>query len=59
MNKKKLIEKAEAFLKLYGFTQEDYVVSLQGPTIILSISGNQKMDGNLKNELLNIGMLIL
>ena len=59
MNKRNQIEKAEAFLKLYGFTQEDYVVSLQGPTIILSISGNQKMDGNLKNELLNIGMLIL
>jgi hypothetical protein len=59
MNKSKQIEKAKAFLELYGFTQEDYVVSLQGPTIILSISGNQKMHGNLKNELLNIGMLIL
>jgi len=59
MNKSKQIEKAKEFLELYGFTQEDYVVSLQGPTIILSISGNQKMNGNLKNELLNIGMLIL
>jgi len=59
MNKKQIIEKAEAFLKLYGFTQQDYIVSLQGPTIILSISGTEKMHGNLKNELLNVGMQVL
>jgi hypothetical protein len=59
VNKKQIIEKAEAFLKLYGFTQKDYVVSLQGPTIILSISGTEKMHGNLKNELLNVGIQIL
>ena len=59
MNKIEIIEKSEAFLKLHGFTQQDYIVSLQGPTIILSISGTEKMHGNLKNELLNIGMLVL
>jgi len=59
MKKRQIIEKAEAFLKLYGFTQKDYVVSLQGPTIILSISGTEKMDGNLRNELLNVGMQVI
>lgn len=59
MNKIKIIEKSEAFLTLHGFTQQDYIVSLQGPTIILSISGTEKMHGNLKNELLNIGILVL
>ena len=42
MTKKQIIEKAEAILTLYGFTQQDYIVSLQGPTIILSISGTEK-----------------
>lgn len=59
MNKRKIIDQAEALLKEYGFIQTDYVVSLQGPTLILSISGQEKMHGNLRNELLNIGMQIL
>jgi hypothetical protein len=60
MNRKKeIIEKANALLKLYGFIQEDYIVSLQGPTVILSANGTQKIHGNLRNELLNIGMQVL
>ena len=59
MTKKQIIEKAEAILTLYGFTQQDYIVSLQGPTIMLSISGTEKMHGHLKNELVNIGIRIL
>jgi hypothetical protein len=58
-NKKLIIEESNKFLKSYGFTQQDYIVSLQGPTIILSISGTQKMNEKLKEELLNIGMIIL
>jgi len=59
MDKRKIIDQTEALLKERGFIQADYIVSLQGPTLILSISGTQKMDEDLRNELFNIGMQVL
>jgi hypothetical protein len=61
MNKKKLIQKAECLLKEAGFIQSDYVVSLQGPTIIFAESGRDKLEKDLilKADLMHTGILIL
>jgi hypothetical protein len=56
--KRKIIQKAESLLSEAGFTQQDYVISLQGPTIILTKSGQQKLKENLilKADLIHIGI---
>jgi sugar/nucleoside kinase (ribokinase family) len=59
MNKRKVIDRTEAFLKENGFTQADYIVSLQGPTVILSMSGAQKMNEEIREEVMKIGMQVL
>jgi hypothetical protein len=61
MNKRKLIQKAEELLKEAGFIQSDYVVSLQGPTIIFAESGRDKLEKDLilKADLMHTGILIL
>jgi hypothetical protein len=61
MNKRKLIQKAEELLKEAGFIQSDYVVSLQGPTIIFAESGRDKLEKDriLKADLIHTGILIL
>ena len=61
MNKRKIIDQAEALLKEYGFTQTDYVVSLQGPTVILTVSGKEKMERTLplKADLMSMRVQIM
>jgi len=44
---KKLIEKSEELLKESGFTNQDYTISLQGPTVIFTQSGKEKLPNNL------------
>jgi len=39
--KQKLIEEVTGILKENGFNQSDYIISLQGPTLIPSQSGNK------------------
>jgi len=59
--KRKLIERVEKFLSEAGFTNQDYVISLQGPTLIFSKSGQEKFerDSILRAELLDSGIIIL
>ena len=60
-NKRNLIQKVEKCLSEAGLTQQDYVISLQGPTVIFAQSGQDKFDNDiiLRAELLNLGILIL
>lgn len=55
------IKKAEILLAESGFTNFDYVISLQGPTLILTISGEKKLGQNptLKSDLGVLGIKIL
>jgi len=59
--KKKLIENVVKSLSEAGLTQQDYVISLQGPTVIFAKSGQEKFekDSILRAELLDLGILIL
>jgi hypothetical protein len=60
-NKKNLIQKVEKSLSEAGLSQQDYVISLQGPTVIFAQSGQEKFNNDiiLRAELLNLGILIL
>jgi hypothetical protein len=59
MNKSEIINKVESLLKGKGFTQMDYVVSLQGPTLILAMTGQDKMTPELEKSIKKLNMLIL
>lgn len=41
MNKK--IERIETLLEDYGFSNEDYTISLPGPTLLFALSGQIKL----------------
>ena len=43
MNKSEIIQKVEKILADNGFTNNDYTISLQGPTVILTRTGHEKM----------------
>jgi hypothetical protein len=59
--KKNLIKKVEQSLTEAGLSQQDYVISLQGPTLIFAKSGKEKFENDiiLRAELLDSGILIL
>jgi hypothetical protein len=61
MNKKKLIDKAEAFLKEAGFTNYDYIISLQGPSVIFAQTGQEKLSKDLilKADLMHLGIILV
>jgi hypothetical protein len=58
MTKEKMIKKVVELLKEAGFTNQDYVISLQGPTLMLAKSGNDKIlnDLILKADLIHLGI---
>jgi hypothetical protein len=58
MSKRELIARTESLLKERGFRQEDYIVSLQGPTIIFTTVGLQRLeqDPSLRAELTSMGV---
>ena len=51
MRKRILIDQVESILKKEGFNNDDYIISLQGPTVILSQSGNDKINEDIKNKI--------
>lgn len=51
------VEKVLANWKLEG--GRDYILSRQGPTIILSMSGQEKMTQERREEVEELGMVIL
>ena len=59
--KKNLIKKVEQSLTEAGLSKQDYVISLQGPTVIFAKSGQEKFNNDiiLRAELLDLGILIL
>jgi hypothetical protein len=61
MSKFQKIELAEALLVEQGFKKEDWVISLQGPTVIFTMTGVKALEGKpeVKERLLKIGMEIL
>ena len=60
-SKRITIQKAEKFLAESGFTNTDYVMSLQGPTVIFTQTGLEKFNNDiaLKADLMNLGIIIL
>ena len=59
--KRKTIQEAEKCLKEAGFTNTDYVISLQGPTVIFSQTGREKFGNDiiLRADLMHLGIKIL
>jgi hypothetical protein len=59
--KMNLIKEVEKSLSEAGLSQQDYVISLQGPTLIFSQSGQEKFNNDiiLRAEILDLGILIL
>ncbi len=57
--KKEIIQQTETILKNNGFVQMDYIVSLQGPTLILATSGGKKITDSIREEVKKTGMQIL
>jgi len=45
-------------LKKEGFNNNDYIISLQGPTVILSQSGNEKITEDIKNKIKELVLVI-
>lgn len=57
--KNQIINEGQSYLTGKGFGPFDYVVSLQGPTFIFSIQGNEKLTEEIRKNLENIGIIIL
>lgn len=60
MNKHQMIGKARKALEAHGILEgEHYVVSLQGPSFILTISGDEKMTKTIKEEVQALRVIII
>jgi hypothetical protein len=61
MKKEQIIAKVESLLKNAGFTQNDYIISLQGPTVIMTQTGSEKIkgDADLRVDIIQSGALIM
>lgn len=46
-------------LEIWGFNQDHYVMSLQGPTLILSMAGQEKITKAQREKLEQAGVAIL
>ena len=59
--KKNLIKEVEKALSEAGLSQQDYVISLQGPTLIFAQSGQEKFEKDyvLRNRIQDLGILFL
>ena len=59
--KKNLIKKVEQSLAEAGLSTQDYVISLQGPTLIFAKTGQEKFEKDiiLRAELMDLGIAIL
>jgi len=59
--KMNLIKEVEKALSEAGLTQRDYVISLQGPTLIFAQTGQEKFEKDyvLRNRIQDLGILFL
>lgn len=53
------MNQTEAILKDNGFVTMDYIISLQGPTLILAKTGTDKMTDPIRKEIEKTGMIIM
>lgn len=58
LDKMEIIVKAEKLLQSWGFEAFDSIISLQGPSIILTVAGKKKMTKARRQALDEIGMKI-
>lgn len=60
-NNQSLISKAEQILAKAGLSKSDYIVSLQGPTIIFTKTGKEKLqqDLDLRVDLVHAGVKLM
>ena len=58
-SKSVIIQKGTDYLKEKGFAESDYCMSLQGPTVILTVTGEEKMSDEVREKLVKIGLTIL
>lgn len=60
MNKHEVIGKVRTYLTTVGIEEGlDYVISLQGPTIIATESGSDKLTDTIKDEVSNLGANVI
>jgi len=59
MTKKEVIELAKIYLEGKGFNSLDYIVSLQGPTLIFSAEGEKKLSPEIRKHLREIGIKVM
>lgn len=60
-SKQQTIQEAQTILQNFGLNQNDYIISLQGPTVIPTQGGKKKIEENLEieNSLNKLGVLVL
>jgi len=59
MNKHEIISKTRILLNSSGFDDNEYVISLQGPTVIMGEGMEEKLSQELKEKIIKIGMKFL
>jgi hypothetical protein len=59
MNKHEIISKTRILLNSAGFDDNEYVISLQGPTVIMGEGMEEKLSQELKEKIIKIGMKFL
>jgi hypothetical protein len=59
MNKHEIISKTRILLNSAGFDDNEYVISLQGPTVIMGEGMEEKLTPELREEILKTGMKFL
>jgi len=56
-NMSNVIKVVESILSENGFTSDDYTISLQGPTLIPTESGNAKLNDDLDLKIVLISII--
>ncbi len=51
MKNREKIGKVESILKREGFNNQDYCISLQGPSVIFTMGGWEKLNKDIKSEI--------
>ena len=60
MNKHQMIGKARKALETHQILEgTDYVISLQGPSVVLTISGGEKMTDEIKEEIQTLRVTVI
>jgi hypothetical protein len=60
MNKHLIIGQVRTFLSTVGIEEgPDYLISLQGPTVIPTMAGSEKLTESISDEVKKLGALIL